>query len=55
MNVSAGQTISYSIGNGGKCNVDGTLYAQETGNIFGDVAAPGGNGAILVEWGDGIQ
>ena len=54
LEVGAGQTIAYVIGNGGKCNVDGTMYASESYS-FGNGAAPGGNGAILVEWGDGIQ
>lgn len=54
LEVTAGQTIAYVIGNGGKCNVNGTKYASEY-NFLGNGAAPGGNGAILVEWGDGIQ
>ena len=55
LSVSPGQTISCSIGSGGKCLHRGTLFATAHNDGRYGIAYPGSNGAILVEWGEGIQ
>ena len=51
--VSPGQVIGYSIGGGGLFSWSGGL--GNGGNSGGNGGAPGNAGAILVEWGKGIQ
>lgn len=55
LSVSPGQTISCSIGSGGKCLHRGTLFATAHNDGRYGIAYPGSNGAVLVEWGEGIQ
>ena len=55
ISVTPGQVISYSIGSGGKCRDWGGLYATSYNDGHHGVAYPGSNGAVLVEWGEGIQ
>lgn len=51
--VSPGQVIGYSVGGGGLFSWSGGL--GNGGNSGGNGGAPGSAGAILVEWGKGIQ
>jgi len=51
--VTPGQKIAYTIGGRGMFSRNGN--AQESNNSGGAGGAPGTNGAILVEWGKGIQ
>lgn len=55
VDVSPGQTIACTIGSGGKCLHTGVLYATAHNDGYRGICYPGSNGAILVEWGDGIQ
>ena len=52
--VSPGQVIGYTIGGGGNANREGWIY-QGNHNDHGVGAQSGNPGAILVEWGKGIQ
>lgn len=53
ISVTPGQVIKYSIGGGGRFSWSGGL--GNGGNSGGNGGSPGSRGAILVEWGRGIQ
>lgn len=55
INVSPGQVISYTIGSGGRCLHTGNLYTTAHNDGYRGICYPGSAGAILVEWGQGIQ
>lgn len=55
VNVTSGQKISYTVGAGGKwCSYNGSLQSSEW-NSNGHGGSLGGTGAILIEWGSGIE
>lgn len=56
IDVTPGQTLSYTVGAGGKWYASGTgSYQSSSWSSDGHGGSPGSKGAILVEWGEGIE